>query len=164
MHGALMLPGQVLCISHHCLPADELLLSWGWGWAMEGRPYSFFLCHRVQFHTEILLALTQKDHLRAEARKSLEIVQPAVPLSQEAEHSLWCSSWHIYVSLYSLVLSKAFGKLSALCICQGSSLCVLQVYLLFTSCSTNYVTEKISRLYVNDTCLIFHPGEENYQN
>lgn len=107
---------------------------------------------------------SQKDHLRAEARRSLEIVQPAVPLSQEAEHSLWCSPWHIYVSLYSLVLSKAFGKLSAFCICQGSSLCVLQVYLLFTSCSTNYVTEKISRLYVNDTRLIFHPGEEKYQN
>ena len=82
---------SIFCISYGCLPADEHLLAWGlWG-AMEGRSYSFFVCCSVQFHTGIVLALNWKDHLRAEASRSLEIMQPAVSLSQEAERNLGCS-------------------------------------------------------------------------
>lgn len=45
---------------------------------MDGRAYSVFFCCSVQFHTGIVLALNWKDHLRAKASRSLEVMQPAV--------------------------------------------------------------------------------------
>lgn len=75
---------------------------------MYGRAFSSFVSRRVQFHTEIVLAFDWKDHLRSEASRSLEITRLDVPLSQEAEHSLWRPPWNTCLRLYSLVLSKTF--------------------------------------------------------
>jgi len=78
---------------------------------MEGKVYSFFVCCSVLFNPGIVLALNWKDDLRAEASRNLEIMQLAVPLSQEAKRNLWCSRYDTCVSLYSLVLSKTSEQL-----------------------------------------------------
>lgn len=53
--------------------------------------FSLFVCCSVQFPTGIIPALRWEGHLRAEASRSLEIMQDVIPLSQEAEHHLRCS-------------------------------------------------------------------------